>query len=76
MLGGLLFLWDATRGNRFRPWRSSYLRWRLETYTGQKADTVGLGDFWRLAVKEKFQIIRFMRWAGRLNRYAATGKGL
>src|SRR6266446_6098144 len=32
----LRFLWNATRGNRLRPWRSPYLRWRLETYADQK----------------------------------------
>ena len=28
------FLWRATRGHRLQPWRSPYLRWRVETYTG------------------------------------------
>lgn len=58
----LRFLWNATRGNRLRPWRSPYLRWRLETYSGQKADTVGARDFWKLFWTEKRQLLRFLRW--------------
>ncbi len=33
----LRFLWRATRGYRLRPWRSPYLRWRIETYWGTPA---------------------------------------
>ena len=46
MFSGLRFLWNATRGHRLRPWRSEYLRWRLETFTGKHADDVRARDFW------------------------------
>ena len=42
---GIRFLWNATRGDRLRPWRSPYLRWRLETYSGKRAESVRLADF-------------------------------
>jgi len=66
----LRFLWNATRGNRLRPWRSPYLRWRLETYSGQKAETVRARDFWNLFWKEKRQFFRFLRWTREMRSYS------
>jgi len=36
----LRFFWNSTRGHRFAPWRSPYLRWRMETYS-LKMDKIG-----------------------------------
>ncbi len=58
----LRFLWNATRGHRLQPWKSPYLRWRLETYTGKKAETLHLRDFTHLLWTEKRQLLRFSRW--------------
>ena len=33
-------LWRLTRGYRLCPWRSPYLRWRIETYCGLHADRI------------------------------------
>jgi hypothetical protein len=74
MIEGLRFLWNATRGERLRPWRSPYLRWRLETYTGQRADTIQASDFWRLFWSEKRQLFRFLRWTGEIKGYTNTTK--
>jgi len=74
MVEGLRFLWRATKGHRLRPWRSPYLRWRLETYSGKRAETVGLKDFWSLAWGEKRQALRFLRWVGEMRVYA-SGRG-
>ena len=41
----LRFLWRATRGYRLRPWRSPYLRWRMETYWGIPAEKIGFSGF-------------------------------
>jgi len=71
---GLRFLWNATRGDRLRPWRSAYLRWRVETYTGQRADTVTARDFWRLFWTEKRQLFRFFQWTGEIRGFAETGR--
>jgi hypothetical protein len=72
MFEGLRFLWNATRGNRLRPWRSAYLRWRFETYTGKKAEDVRLGDFWNLMVTERRQLLRFLGWVGEMKSYAGS----
>ena len=74
MFEGLRFLWNATRGNRLRPWRSAYLRWRLETYTGKPAGTIQARDFLRLAVREKRQFLRFLRWTGEIRSYAVESR--
>jgi hypothetical protein len=74
MLEGLRFLWTATRGHRFRPWRSDFLKWRLETFTGKHADQVGPHDFWRFAIAERRQMLRFLRWLSEMRSYAdSTG---
>ncbi len=68
MMAALRFLWRATRGHRWRPARSPYLRWRLETFTGQRAETVRARDFLRLAWTERRQVMRFLRWLSEVER--------
>jgi hypothetical protein len=72
MTSGVRFLWAATRGHRLRPWRSEYLRWRLETFTGKHADEVGPRDFWEFLKAERKQIFRYLRWLGEMRSYADT----
>lgn len=74
MLEVFRFLWNATRGHRLTPWRSEYLRWRVETYTGKQAKDVGPGDFWALAWGERRQFLRFLAWTSEMRGYA-NGKG-
>jgi hypothetical protein len=64
------FLWNATRGHRFRPWRSPYLRWRLETYSGLHAETIRLRDFCRFLVSDRKQLFRFSRWLSEMHSIA------
>jgi len=56
-------LWAMTRGWRLRPWRSPYLRWRIETYEGLHAERIGFGEFWRFAWAERRELWRYLRWA-------------
>ncbi len=62
MLEWIRFGWKATRGYRLRPWKSPYILWRVETYTGKPAATVRLGDLLRLVWAERSQMFRFMQW--------------
>jgi hypothetical protein len=62
------FLWKATRGYRLSPWRSPYLRWRIETYSGLHADRIGFGDFWRFVWANRKELRRFLDWADRMER--------
>ena len=75
IVGAVRFFWVATAGNRLRPWRSAYLRWRMETYSGQKAETLTARDFLHLFLAERRQMLRFFVWAGSLE-HVAHGKRL
>lgn len=56
-------LWQVTRGHRLRPWRSDYLRWRIETYSGMQAEQVGPGRFLAFAWRERQRLYRYLLWA-------------
>ncbi len=66
----LRFLWNATRGHHLAPWRSPYLRWRLETYTGVKMHKVGFLEFVSFLWHEKAQLTRFLQWTADMEQYA------
>ena len=68
MIGAVQFLWNATRGARLRPWRSPYLRWRVETYSGMHAETIGAGEMFRFLWAEKRQFLRFLQWTEEMRR--------
>lgn len=67
LLGALRFWWRGSAGHRMRPWRSPYLRWRMETFTGQPAETLRLWDFVALGMRERRQVGRFLRWTAELH---------
>ena len=60
------FLWRATRGYRLRPWRSPYLRWRIETWWGTPAGEIGFSDFWIFVWRQREDLLRFLRWSERM----------
>jgi hypothetical protein len=59
-------LWRMTRGYRLTPWRSPYLRWRIETYWGTHADRIGFREFIRFTWSRRADLLRFLRWAERM----------
>jgi hypothetical protein len=61
------FLWKATRGYRLTPWRSPYLRWRIETYQGLPAERIGFREFWRFSWAHRSELLRFLRWSDRMS---------
>jgi hypothetical protein len=61
----LRLLWWMSRGYRLRPWRSPYLRWRIETYSGLHAETITFRQFWGFTWKTRGELLRYLRWAGR-----------
>ena len=64
----LRFLWNATRGHRLTPWRSEYLRWRVETYSGQPAETLTAKSIMRFAWNSRWELLSFLGWIGRMDR--------
>jgi hypothetical protein len=57
------FLWRSAQGHRLRPWRSPYLRWRIETYWGLHADRISPAEFWAFLWRHRRELLRFLRWA-------------
>ena len=62
----LRLLWQMTRGYRLTPWRSPYLRWRIETYSGAHAETIGFREFWGFTWRTRRELTRYLRWAARM----------
>jgi hypothetical protein len=56
-------IWDMTRGFRLRPWKSPYLRWRIETYSGISADRITFSRFFSFGWEFRWQLLRYLRWA-------------
>jgi hypothetical protein len=73
-MASVRFLWNALRGSRLRPWRSEYLKWRIETYSGMKADSIRPMDMVEFAWREKWNLLHFLRWAGDLEKQAGAGR--
>jgi hypothetical protein len=59
----LRVLWRLTRGYLFTPWRSPYLRWRIETYSGLHADQITFSSFWKFVWEHWRDLLRYLRWA-------------
>ena len=75
MGAALAFLWNATRGHRLMPWRSPYLRWRMETYTGRHAEQIGGAAMMAFLWHERRQFLRFLRWTGQMRGRAKPSAG-
>ncbi|HTM49418.1 MAG TPA: hypothetical protein VL285_12075 [Bryobacteraceae bacterium] len=59
-------LWRLSKGYRLRPWRSPYLRWRMETYWGVHASSIGFKDFWLFVWRHRSDLLRYFSWAARM----------
>ena len=58
----LRFLLRANRGYWLQPHRNPYLRWRIETYSGIKAESITPAGFWRFLSANHRDLLRFLRW--------------
>jgi hypothetical protein len=70
LLEPLRFIWNATHGYRLRPWKSPYLRWRVETYSGQRAETLTAGSVLGFLWATRWELVSFLRWTGTMQREA------
>ena len=70
VFAALRFLWNATRGHRFAPWRSPYLRWRVETYSGRRAETLTAKSVLGFVWASRGELFRFLIWTGEMQREA------
>jgi hypothetical protein len=70
LFGAMRFLWNATRGHRLTPWRSEFLRWRVETYSGKPAETLRARDVFGFMWEQKWELLSFLFWTDDLEREA------
>ncbi len=68
MLAGIRFYWNATRGHHLAPWRSEYIRWRIETYSGMHAGDIDASKFFGFLVKDRARLMHFLLWTIRMDR--------
>ena len=61
-------LWRMSKGYRLRPWRSPYLRWRVETYWGMHAERISDAEFRMFVWQHRAELLRFLKWAARMKR--------
>jgi hypothetical protein len=60
-------MWRLSKGYRLCPWKSPYLRWRIETYAGWHAERITSRDFWRFSWSHRRELVRFLQWADRMH---------
>jgi hypothetical protein len=63
----LRILWRLARGYRLRPWRSPYLLWRIETYSGMHAGAITFTQFWKFVWARRKDLLRYLRWAAEMS---------
>ena len=63
LLSALRYYWIVSKGYRLRPWQSPYIRWRMETFFGERAADLDARTFFRLLWRERAQLSRFLHWA-------------
>lgn len=59
--------WRLAKGYRLAPWKSPYLRWRMETYTGIHAEDIGFTRFFAVSWKYRKEFLRYLRWAAAMS---------
>ena len=68
MFAPIRFLWNATRGHRLDFWRSPYMRWRVETYSGMPAETLTVGKILGFVWVSRWELLGYLAWTDRLER--------
>jgi len=70
LYSSLRFIWNATRGHRLTPWRSEFLRWRVETYSGVPAESLKASDILSFMWASRWELLSFLAWTGRVEKEA------
>jgi hypothetical protein len=55
--------WSMAKGYRMRPWKSPYIRWRLETLLGGDMHALGAREFFSIVWRERKRLSLFVAWA-------------
>jgi hypothetical protein len=68
MLSALHYYWITAKGYRLCPWRSPYIRWRMETFFGPEAEPLDASRLFHLMWRERGRLAEFLRWAAEYRR--------
>jgi len=68
LLNALHYYWTAAKDYRLHPWRSPYIRWRMETFFGPEASPLTAQLFFRLLWRERRRLQEFLRWTAEYRR--------
>jgi hypothetical protein len=72
MLNALRYYWIIARRYRLTPWRSPYIRWRMETFFGKEASGLDARKFFGLMWRERARMERFLEWVAARRRAARS----
>jgi hypothetical protein len=62
MLNAVRYYWIISKGYRLCPWKSPYIRWRLETFFGHEAADLDARKLFALLWRERSRMERFLEW--------------
>jgi hypothetical protein len=62
MFNALRYYWLISKGHRLTPWKSPYIRWRMETFFGHSAADLTARKFFSLMWRERARMERFLDW--------------
>lgn len=68
MLNAIRYYWITAKGYRLAPWKSPYLRWRMETFFGPDAANLSARKFFYFMWAERARMRRFLRWVAERRR--------
>jgi hypothetical protein len=68
MFNALRYYWITTKGYRLCPWKSPYIRWRMETFFGKDAADLDARKFFALMWRERTRVERFLEWVAERRR--------
>jgi hypothetical protein len=63
VIGEAALAWKLARGYRLAPWRSPFLRWRIETWSGIDAASITREAFLSFVWQHRAEVRRYLRWA-------------
>ena len=69
MLMFLRYYWLTAKGYRLSPWKSPYIRWRLETFLGPEAAEMNARKFFHIAWKYRNELEKFLEWVADRQRF-------
>lgn len=68
VLNALRYYWIISKGYRLHPWKSPYIRWRMETFFGPDAADLDARKFCHLMWTERVRMRRFLAWVAERRR--------